>query len=75
MEVPPDCLHDWSETLCELAGYVVDLAQQLEQVKNKTWQERERWLMKLTIRRYYECLEKMKGLEPAFLPDIGSEVE
>ena len=75
MEVPPDCLHDWSETLCELAGYVVDLAQQLEQVKNKTWQERERWLMKLTIRRYYECLEKMKGLEPAILPDTGSEVE
>lgn len=63
-DVAPDDLHDWSEEIGNLAGWVADLAILLENEcgGEKTGGGKE-WLMKHAINRYHESMERLKAIE------------
>ncbi len=63
-DIAPDDLHEWSEEIMNLAGWVLNLALALE---NKSGGgkigDREEWLMKDAIRRYHESMDRLKTIE------------
>ena len=63
-DIAPDDLHEWSEEIMNLAGWVVNLSLALE---NKAGGgkigDREEWLMKDAIRHYHESMDKLKNIE------------
>ena len=60
-ERPPRDLYEWTEGICGLAGWVLDLSLYLE--KESLEEERDRWLIRNALRHYYESLEALAGLE------------
>lgn len=63
-DVAPTDLHDWSEEIVSLAGWVLDLSLLLENEKgNGIIGDREQWLIDNSIRHYHESIEKIKQLE------------
>ena len=60
-ERPPRDLYEWTEGICGLAGWVLDLSPSLE--KESREEERDRWLIRTALRHYYESLEALAGLE------------
>lgn len=63
-DIAPDDLHDWSEEIVSLAGWILDLSLLLENRKDDgIIGEREMWLIKNAIKHYHESLEKLKELE------------
>jgi hypothetical protein len=58
---PPLDLYEWTEGICDLAGWVLDLSLYLE--KESLEEERDRWLIRNALRHYYESLEALAGLE------------
>ena len=63
-EIAPDDLHDWSEEILTLAGWILDMALLLDQKRQGgVIGERELWLINNAVRLYYESLEKLGKLE------------
>ena len=63
-DVAPDDLHDWAEEIMSLAGYIVDMGLLLENERgNGDIGERELWLIKNSVKKYHESLEKLKDLD------------
>lgn len=59
-DVAPNDLHDWSEAIYDLAGWVADLAILFE---GECARKEERSLIDHTIRRYHEAVEKVRQAE------------
>lgn len=60
--VPPVDIHDQAETIMSIAGWIVDIAIIMERNKGKTQvDERDMWLIKNAVRKYYDELERMKN--------------
>ena len=63
-DVPPNDLHDWSEEITSLAGWILDCSLLLENEKGDgVIGNRETWLIDHSIRRYYEGVEKIRKIE------------
>lgn len=63
-DVPPNDLHDWSEEITSLAGWVLDCALLLDNENGGgVITDRERWLIDNALQHYYESMEKIKKLE------------
>ena len=63
-EIAPDDLHDWSEEILTLAGWILDMALMLDQKgQDGVIGERELWLIHNAVRQYYESLEKLGKLD------------
>ncbi len=62
-DVAPDDLHDWSEEIMNLAGWVCDLSILFEQSGDDGMDGKEEWLIKNTIKRYHESMERLRILE------------
>lgn len=63
-DAAPDELHDWSEEIINLAGCVVDMVTLLEnQCGKEKIGDNEAWLIKHAIKRYHECMERLKAIE------------
>lgn len=61
-DIAPDDLHDWSEEIMELAGWVLDLALVLEN-RDSIFTGSHQWLIQHAIREYQTSLERLKELE------------
>lgn len=61
-DIAPDDLHNWSEEIMGLAGWVLDLALILEN-KDSHFNGSQQWLTKHAIREYQASLERLKELE------------
>lgn len=62
-DIAPEDLHDWSEEILNLAGWVLDLGLWLEKKQGKgEIGENELWLIKRTVSEYYESLEKIRKI-------------
>ena len=59
--VPPDELHDWFGVVEDLVGCVLDMA--LELRKDVEFKGLDRWVFRNCVRRYYEDLERLRGME------------
>lgn len=59
-DIAPADLHDWSEGILTLAGWVLDMSMVLEKI---TFRGSQIWLIESAIKHYYESLEKLKKLE------------
>lgn len=63
-DIAPDDLHDWTEEIMNLAGWVADMALLIENEKgNGVIGDRENWLIKHAVSHYHESMEKIKKLE------------
>lgn len=63
-DIAPDDLHDWTEEIMNLAGWVADMALLLENQKgNGIIGDRETWLIKNAVSHYHESMEKIKRIE------------
>ncbi len=63
-DIAPDDLHDWSEEIMNLAGWVADMSFLLENKRGGgAIGDREEWLIKDAIRHYHEAIEKLKAIE------------
>lgn len=63
-DVPPNDLHDWSEEITTLAGWILDCSLLLENEKGGgIVGERENWLINNAIKKYHESIEKIKKIE------------
>lgn len=63
-DIAPNDLHEWAEEITNLAGWVVDMAVLIEKKPgNEEIGNREKWLIKNAVKRYYESMEKIKVLE------------
>lgn len=63
-DIAPNDLHDWSEEILSLAGWVLDLSLILENEKgNGEIGDREQWLIHDAIRKYHESMEKIRKIE------------
>ena len=60
-ERPPRDLYEWSEGICDLAGWLLDLSLYLE--RESIREERDRWLIRNALSRYYESMDALAGLE------------
>ena len=60
-EVVPIRYHQWGEAVLEMAGWIVDAALWLE--KEAPEGEGNEWLLRESIRRYYQALEKLRAEE------------
>lgn len=60
-ERPPQDLYEWTEGICDLAGWVLDLSLYLE--RESIREERDRWLIRNALRHYYESLHALAELE------------
>ena len=64
METAPDDLHDWTEEILQMSGYVLDLSILLEgDNRTKKITEREEWLINHARKQYCESIEKLKKIE------------
>lgn len=62
-DIAPEDLHDWSEEILNLAGWVLDLGLWLEQKQSGGEMGiGELWLIKQSIGKYYGSLEKLKEI-------------
>ena len=61
-DVAPIDLHDWSEEILSLAGWVLDLALIVEK-KDQELGEWEMWLLKDAGKKYHQSLERLVELE------------
>ena len=62
-DVAPDDLHDWSEAIIELAGWVSDMSLLLENRQGGgRIGENGQWLMKHAVEQYHESMEKLKSI-------------
>ena len=60
--VPTVDFHDRAETIMSIAGWIVDIALIMERNKGKSQvNERDMWLIKNAVRKYYDELERMKN--------------
>lgn len=63
-DIAPDDLHDWSEEIMSLAGWILDLSIHISKDKEEnTMGDRENWLIDYSIKKYYESVEKIKQIE------------
>lgn len=63
-DIPPIQLQKWSDKILDLAGWVLDMAVLLRGKNNsKEMTEREMWLLKNSVGRYYDCMEELKKIE------------
>ena len=63
-EIAPDDLHDWSEEILTLAGWILDLSLLLDTKKQgEVIGERELWLINNAIRLYYESLDRLSKMD------------
>ena len=60
-DVVPVRYHQWAEAVLEMAGWIVDAALWLE--KEAPEGEGNEWLLRESIRRYYQALENLKAEE------------
>lgn len=60
-ERPPRDLYEWTEGICDLAGWVLDLSLYLE--RESIREERDRWLIRNALRHYYESMDALAELE------------
>lgn len=61
-EVAPVKVHDWTEAILDLAGWVVDMALFLENA-DKWEQSWENWTIRSSIKRYQEALKQIGELD------------
>lgn len=62
-DIAPEDLHDWSEEILNLAGWVLDLGLWLEYKQSSDEiSESELWLIKRTVGEYCESLEKARKM-------------
>ena len=62
--MPPIELQKWSDKILDLAGWVLDMAVLLRgQNDSNKITEREMWLLKISVGRYYDCMEELKKFE------------
>jgi hypothetical protein len=63
-DIAPDDLHDWTEEITNLAGWVLDLSILIQNKKgNEEIGDREKWLIDNAVRHYRESMEKIKQIE------------
>ena len=63
-DIAPNDLHDWTEEIVSLAGWILDLSMILENERHDgVLGSREFWLIDNAIRHYHESLEKLKQIE------------
>lgn len=63
-DIAPDDLHDWTEEIMNLAGWVADMALLLENKNgNGIIGNRETWLIKHAVNHYHQTMEKIKRIE------------
>ena len=63
-DIAPDDLHDWSEAIMDLAGWVADMSVLLENERGDgAIGENEKWLIKNAITRYHESIDRLKKIE------------
>ena len=71
-DTAPSDLHDWSEEIMGLAGWVLDLALVLEN-KNSNFTGSQRWLIQHAVREYQASLERLKELEKDISKKEGAQ--
>lgn len=62
MDVAPVDLHDWSEEISSLAGWILDMALVIDQGE-RDFTGREKWLLKDAVRKYNQSMERVAQLE------------
>jgi len=63
-DIAPDDLHDWSEEILSLAGWILDLSIYIRKENpDDSVDDREKWLINNAISKYYESIEKIKIIE------------
>jgi hypothetical protein len=63
-DIAPDDLHDWTEEITNMAGWVLDLSILIQNKKgNEEIGDREKWLIDNAVRHYRESMEKIKQIE------------
>lgn len=58
---PPLDLYEWTEGICDLAGWALDLSLYLE--RESFQEERDHWLIRNALRHYYESMDALAALE------------
>ena len=63
-DVAPDDLHEWSEAIMDLAGWVTDMSVLLENERDGgVIGENEKWLIENAVTRYHESVDRLKKIE------------
>jgi hypothetical protein len=63
-DITPDDLHDWTEEITNLTGWVLDLSILIENKKgNGEIGDKEKWLIDNAVRHYRESMERIKQIE------------
>lgn len=66
MDIPPVEIKEWSDEILNLAGDLLDISLVLGNAqKNNILDEREIWLVKNALSKYYSSLEKIKDMQPS----------
>ncbi len=56
--IAPDDIHEWTENVLQLSGWVIDMALILQNFSNNIdYDERNQWLFQNAVKNYYDCLE------------------